>query len=76
MFLMMGISLYTSRIVLSTLGEVDYGLYNVVGGIVTMFTFVNFAMTCATNRYLSLSWEKIISKMLIKYLAQVLLFML
>ena len=28
MFLMMGISLYTSRIVLSTLGEVDYGLYN------------------------------------------------
>ncbi|MCA6050300.1 lipopolysaccharide biosynthesis protein, partial [Bacteroides thetaiotaomicron] len=39
MFLMMVISLYTSRIVLSTLGEVDYGLYNVVGGIVTMFTF-------------------------------------
>lgn len=58
MFLMMGISLYTSRIVLSTLGEVDYGLYNVVGGIVTMFTFVNFAMTCATNRYLSFELGK------------------
>lgn len=76
MFLMMGISLYTSRIVLSTLGEVDYGLYNVVGGIVTMFTFVNFAMTCATNRYLSFELGKNNTKMLIKYLAQVLLFML
>ena len=38
MFLIMGVSLYTSRVVLATLGVVDYGLYNVVGGIVTMFS--------------------------------------
>jgi O-antigen/teichoic acid export membrane protein len=53
MFITMTVSLYTSRIILSTLGIVDYGIYNVVGGIVTMFTFVNFAMGCATNRYLT-----------------------
>jgi O-antigen/teichoic acid export membrane protein len=53
MFFTMAISLYTSRIVLSTLGVVDYGLYNVVGGVVTMFTFINFAMGCATNRFLT-----------------------
>ena len=51
--IMMGIALYTSRIVLDTLGEVDYGLYNVVGGVVTMFTVINFAMGCATSRFIT-----------------------
>ena len=37
MFFMMGISLYTSRVVLNTLGVEDYGIYNVVGGLVSMF---------------------------------------
>ena len=51
MLLTMGISLYTSRVVLSTLGFSDYGIYNVVGGFVAMFSFVNGSMTAATQRF-------------------------
>lgn len=40
MLLMMGVSLYTSRLVLATLGEVNFGIYNVVGGFVMMFTVI------------------------------------
>ena len=53
MFLIMGISLYTSRIVLRVLGEIDFGLYNVVGGIVMMFTFLNGALAGATSRFIT-----------------------
>lgn len=53
MLLMMVISLYTSRVVLDKLGEVDYGIYNVVGGFVAMFTVVSGTMMTATQRYLS-----------------------
>jgi len=53
MFITMVVGLYTSRIVLQTLGVVDYGLYNVVGGIVAMFTFINGAMINATTRYIT-----------------------
>ena len=53
MFLTMAISLYTSRVVLSTLGIEDYGTYNVVGGVVVMFTFINGAMSTATMRYIT-----------------------
>lgn len=49
----MGVSLYTSRVILKTLGVIDYGVYNVVGGIITMFTFMNGAMASATQRYLN-----------------------
>lgn len=48
-----GISLYTSRIILQTLGVVDYGIYGVVGGIVTLFTFLNSSMAGATSRFLT-----------------------
>ena len=47
------VSLYTSRVVLNTLGVEDYGTYNVVGGVVTMFGFFNGAMASATQRFLS-----------------------
>lgn len=47
------VSLYTSRVVLNTLGVEDYGIYNVVGGIVSMFAFFNGAMSSATQRFLS-----------------------
>ena len=47
------VSLYTSRVVLDTLGVEDYGIYNVVGGIVVMFSFLNSAMASATQRYLT-----------------------
>ncbi len=53
MLLTMSVSLYTSRIVLNTLGVEDYGIYNVVGGFVAMFGFMNSAMTSATQRFLS-----------------------
>lgn len=53
MFLTMGVGLYTSRLVLEALGVVDYGIYGLVGGIVSMFAFLNSAMASATQRYLS-----------------------
>lgn len=53
MALMMCINLYTSRIVLHTLGVEDYGIYNVVGGVVVMFSFLNESMTASTQRFLS-----------------------
>ena len=53
MLLTMGISLYISRVVLDVLGIEDFGIYNVVGGIVIMFSFLNNAMSSATQRYLS-----------------------
>lgn len=53
MFLVMIVSLYTSRIVLEQLGASDYGIYSLVGGVVAMFGFLNAAMSSATQRYLS-----------------------
>ncbi|MET3035625.1 lipopolysaccharide biosynthesis protein [Chryseobacterium sp. NRRL B-14859] len=53
MLLVMGVTLYSSRIILQALGISDYGIYNVVGGIVTMFGFINGAMSSVTQRYIS-----------------------
>lgn len=53
MLFMMVIGLYTSRVILDKLGEVDFGIYNVVGGFVTMFSIISGAMTSATQRFLS-----------------------
>ena len=47
------VSLYTSRVVLSTLGIVDYGIYNVVGGVAAMFSFLNGTLSGATSRFLT-----------------------
>lgn len=47
------VTLYTSRVILNTLGVEDYGIYNVVGGVVAMFAFFNNAMSAATQRFLS-----------------------
>lgn len=58
MLLLLVVSLYTSRIVLSTLGVEDYGLYNVVGGIVTMFMFLNSAMGNSSHRYITFALGK------------------
>ena len=58
MLLMMAVSLYTSRIVLITLGIEDFGIYNVVGGVVTMFSFLNSAMSSGTQRFLSFELGK------------------
>lgn len=53
MFFVMCIQLYTSRVVLQALGVENYGIYNVVGGIVTMFAFLNAAMNSSTQRYIT-----------------------
>ncbi|PWJ61059.1 MULTISPECIES: lipopolysaccharide biosynthesis protein [unclassified Fibrobacter] len=50
---MMAVSLYTSRVVLRVLGAEEYGLYNVIGGIIAMFGFLNGAMTNTTSRYIT-----------------------
>lgn len=49
----MAVSLFTSRVVLHALGVTDYGIYNVIGGIVTFFTFINSAMMAATQRFIN-----------------------
>lgn len=51
MFVIMGINLITVRLLLKALGETDYGLYNVVGGVVTMLTFVSTSMSSAAQRF-------------------------
>lgn len=58
MFLTMVISFFTSRVVLEVLGIEDYGIYNIVGGLVVLFTFLNNALVNATQRYLNLAVGK------------------
>ncbi|WP_222852052.1 lipopolysaccharide biosynthesis protein [Cyclobacterium plantarum] len=53
MLITMGVSLYTVRIVLNTLGAEDYGLYNVVGGVVALLSFLPGSMASATQRFFS-----------------------
>lgn len=52
-FLLMAITLYTSRVVLATLGVDDYGIYNVVGGFVGMFTVISGALSSAISRFIT-----------------------
>ena len=47
------ISLYTSRKILEALGVEDYGILNVVGGVISMLTFLNGSMSVATQRFLT-----------------------
>ncbi|MFR9542658.1 MAG: oligosaccharide flippase family protein [Rikenellaceae bacterium] len=53
MMLTMVISLYTSRVVLQTLGVDDYGIYQVVGGVVAMLSFINGALSTGSSRFLT-----------------------
>ena len=48
-----GISLFTTRIVLDVLGAVDYGIFNLIAGIIVMLSFLKNAMATSTQRYLS-----------------------
>lgn len=57
LFIML-VTLYTSRVVLNTLGVSDYGIYNVVGGVVAMFGFINSSMASATQRYITFALGK------------------
>lgn len=58
MLFQMLVGLYASRLVLQNLGIVDYGLYNVVGGVVAMFEFLNGSMGTATSRFLNFELGK------------------
>ncbi len=58
MMLMMFINLFTSRIVLQALGVNDYGIYNVVGGVVAMFSILSSALNAAIVRFISVELGK------------------
>jgi len=73
----MGISLYTIPLVLHALGESDYGLYNLIAGIIALLAFMNGAMTLSTQRYLSVTiGEKSPDKLLQVYNQSILLHVL
>ena len=59
MFFVLVVSLYTSRVVLNTLGVSDYGVYNVVAGFVSLFAFLNATLTSSMQRFFN--YEKGIS---------------
>jgi O-antigen/teichoic acid export membrane protein len=64
MIISMLVSLYTTRIVLQVLGVSDYGIYNVVGGFVAMFTLFNSILQSGTRRYITLYLGKDDKKLL------------
>lgn len=51
----MFISLYTTRLILNSLGASDFGIFNIVGGSIAMLGFLNAAMASATQRFMSYS---------------------
>lgn len=53
MLFLMLVSLYTSRVILNALGIEDYGIYNVVGGIVTMFSILSGSLSAAITRFIT-----------------------
>ena len=58
MLFMMAVSLFTSRVVLNTLGVEDYGIYNVVGGIVTMFSVLSGSLSSSISRFITFELGK------------------
>ena len=58
MLFSMLVSLYTSRVVLNTLGVEDYGIYNVVGGVVAMFSLLSGSLSAAVSRFLTFELGK------------------
>lgn len=58
MVIMMAIGLYTSRVVLNTLGVSDFGIYNVMGGIIGMLNYANLIIAGGTSRFLTISIGK------------------
>ena len=58
MLFIMAVSLYTSRVVLATLGEVDFGIFSVVGGIVVMFSMISAPLSSSVTRFLNIELGK------------------
>ena len=65
-FIIMAVSIFTSRVILNVLGVEDYGIYNVVGGIVVMFSLLSGTLTAATQRFITFE----LGKNQIKYFLQ------
>ena len=53
MFVVMGVSFYTIRVLLKALGVVDFGLTNVIAGVVGMFSFMSVILSSSCSRYFS-----------------------
>lgn len=58
MLFMMAVSLYTSRVVLNALGVEDFGIYNVVGGVVAMFSMLSGSLSAAISRFITFELGK------------------
>lgn len=58
MLFMMAVSLYTSRVVLNALGVEDYGIYNVVAGVVSTMAFLNTTLAAASQRFITIELGK------------------
>lgn len=58
MIIMMLVNLYTARLILQALGVQDFGIYNVVAGIIVLFTFINGSLSVASQRFLNFSLGK------------------
>ena len=57
-FITLIVSLYTTRVILDVLGETDYGIYSLVAGVVILFSFLNGALSYATERFLTVQLGK------------------
>lgn len=57
-FVILIVNLYTSRVILQQLGVEDYGIYNVVGGVVTLLTFMNAALSTGSSRFITYEMGK------------------
>lgn len=58
MLFMMIVSLYTSRVILNALGVEDFGIYNVVGGVVAMFSVISGSLSTAISRFITFELGK------------------
>lgn len=70
MILLMGISFYTTRVILEALGVEDMGIYNVVGSLIMMFDFVSSGLTGATQRFLNVGLGRNDERLTNQYFSQ------
>jgi O-antigen/teichoic acid export membrane protein len=66
MLFSLGVSLYTSRVVLNVLGVEDFGIYNVVGGVVAMFALINASLSAASQRFITFELGKLSDQKLVE----------
>lgn len=62
MFLIMAVTLYTSRIYLQVLGETDFGIYNIVGGVIVLLSLLVIVCLLLLSVFLIMKWVKVIGR--------------